>query len=132
MSSKRTIAIICAGLICAALVLWMSVARRGGLTTVSYSQFLERVRAGQVASVVVKPDSGAADAVFRLMDGGSARTVLPSDYRDALATMQEKRVDIEIRDAGSGAPQVLAKASPFLVLLAIWIVLLIRKFPIAA
>ena len=130
MVSKRKIAIACAVLASVAGVLWIATTGQSSLTTLTYSQFLEQVRGGQVASVVViGSNSGAAKATCRLRNGQAARTVLPSDYRDALRAMQDRLVNIEIRDSSSEPLRVLTNAAPFLLLLGVWIVLTIRKFP---
>lgn len=57
------------------------------------------------------------------------RTVLPSDYRDALLAMHDKLVNVEIQDPSLGLPRLLINATPFLVLLGTWIFLVIGKFP---
>jgi ATP-dependent Zn protease len=130
MSSKAKIAIICAVLICVAGVLWMATTSRRSSATLTYSQFLEKVRTGQIASVIVLgSNSGAVQAICRLKDGNAGRTVLPSDYRDALVAMQDKLVNVEIRDSSSEPLRLLINAMPFLLLLGLWIVLLILKFP---
>lgn len=130
MNLKAKIAIICTVLICVAGVLWMATASQRSLTTLTYSQFLEQVRAGQVASVIViGSNSGAIRATCRLKDGNTVRTVLPSDYRDAMVEMQDKVVNVEIRQSSSGPLQLFINATPFLLLLGVWIFLLIRKFP---
>lgn len=130
MNSKGKILITCVVLICVAGVLWMATNGQGSLTTYTYSRFLDQVHSGQVASVVViDSNSGAVEAACRLKDGKTVRTVLPSDYRDALVAMQDKLVNIEIRDSALGPFSLLIKAMPFLLLLGIWIYLMIRKFP---
>jgi len=82
----------------------MATTSQRSLNTLTYSQFLEKVRTGQNAE----------------------QTVLPSDYRDAMAAMQDKLVNIEIRDSSSGPLQLLYY-SPFILILAVWI-FLVRKF----
>lgn len=127
MNLKTRIAIICAVVLCAAGILWIAGTSKGSPTMLSYSQFLDEVRTGQIASVVVISDrSGAAQAICRMKDGNSVRTVLPSDYRDALAAMQSQKVDVEFPDS---AGALLVKAAPFLVLLGVWVILMIGKFP---
>jgi hypothetical protein len=74
-------------------------------------------------------NSGAIQAICRLKDGNAVRTVLPSDYRDALVAMQNKLVNVEIRDSSSGSLRLVMKATPFFLLLGVWILLAIRKFP---
>lgn len=130
MNSKARIAIICAVLICVAGVLWMATASQRSLPTLTYSQFLEKVRTGQIASVIVMgSNSGAIQAICRLKDGRAMRTVLPSDYRDAMVAMQDKLVNVEIRDSSSGPLRLFINATPFFLLLGVWIFLMIRKFP---
>src|SRR2546425_6990115 len=130
MSSRGKIAITCGVLVCVAGVLWMTTTGQRSLTTYTYSQFLDQVHSGQVAGVVViGSNSGAVEATCWLKDGKAARTVLPSDYKDALLAMQDKLVNIEIRDSSSEPLRLLMNATPFLLLLGVWVVLMIRKFP---
>lgn len=130
MSSKGKIAITCAVLIGVAGVLWMATASQRSLTTITYSQLLDQVLSGQVASVVViGSNSGAVEATCGLKEGKTVRTVLPSDYRDALVAMRDKLVNIEIRDASSEPLRYLINATPFLLLLGVWILVMFRKFP---
>jgi len=132
MSSKAKIATACVALVCVAAVLWMAATGRRSLTTYTYSQFLDQVYRGQVASVVViAGNSRAVEATCRLKDGRAARTVLPSDYKDALLAMREALVNIEIRDPSSEPLRLLMNAAPFLLLLGVWAVLMISKFPFA-
>jgi len=127
MKSKARIAIVCVVLTGLAGVLWMAIGGRRGEPMLTYSQFLERVRAGQVASVVViGSDSAAPRATGSLKDGRIVHTVLPSPYRDALLAMQDQRVDIEIQ-AASGPVRFLLNATPFLLLLGVWIFIMIRR-----
>ena len=128
--NSKVVAIICAVLICAAGILWMATAGQRSVTTLTYSQFIEKVRTGQIASVIVMgSNSGAVQAMCQLKDGNTERTVLPSDYREAMAAMQDKLVNVEIRDSSSEPLRLLINATPFLLLLGIWIFLMVRKFP---
>lgn len=130
MNSKAKLAILCAVLISVAGVLWMATTSQRSLNTLTYSQFLEKVRTGQIASVIVMgSNSGAIQAICRLKDGNAERTVLPSDYRDAMVAMRDKLVNVEIRESSSGPLQLVLNATPFLLLLGVWIFLVIRKFP---
>ena len=126
---KAKIPIIWAVAICLAGILWIAGSRRG-LTTLTYSEFIEQVRAGQIASVtIIGGNSSATQATCRLKDGNTVRTVLPSDYRDAMVAMQDKLVNIEIQDSSSGPLRPILNAAPFLLLLGVWSFLVIRKFP---
>lgn len=92
----------------------------------TYSEFLKRVQAGEVtkATVEVAARSGVDQIDYTLKNGSRVKTVVPSDDREALAAMRDKLVNVEIRDASSSPYHLLANASPFLLLLAIWVVLL--------
>ena len=130
MTSKARTMIICTAAVCLAGLLWMAADSRGSQTRLTYSQFLEQVRAGQVAGVIViGSNSGATQATCRLKDGNTVRTVLPADYRDAMVAMQEKLVNVEIQDSSSGPLRFFTNATPFFLLLGVLIFFMIRKFP---
>jgi ATP-dependent Zn protease len=130
MNSNAKTAIICAVLTCVAGVLWMATTSQRSSNTLTYSEFLEKARNGQIADVIVRGgNSGATQAICRLKDGSAERTVLPSDYRDAMVAMQDKLVNVEIRDSSSGPLRLFRSATPFFLVLGVWIFLVIRKFP---
>ena len=113
-------------LIGVAVVWWMAVRNRPDEAHITYSQFLQQVRAGNVASVtIVSSNSGASQATCRLKDGKIVRTVLPPDYRDALTTMQDKLVDIEIQQSSLWLPRLM-NVTPFLLLLGFWVFMMRR------
>lgn len=104
---------------------WMLSGKERYPIKATYSQFLQQVRDGRVASVIIiASSSSASQATYILKGGEERRTVLPSHYRDALAAMQESHVEIEIRPGGS---PVLMNAAPFLLLLAVWVFLVCWK-----
>ena len=128
--SKPKVVLLCAVLLCAGIGLWPAGAGRRSPDTMTYSRFLQEVRAGQVASIVIEgSNSGAVHAAGSLRDGKIVRTVLPADYEDALEAMQEKQVSIEIRDSFSEPLHLLRNATPFLLLLGVWMFLMVQKFP---
>jgi ATP-dependent Zn protease len=94
----------------------------------TYSQFLEQVTAGNIAKVEVSSNAGVYPSVMHLKNGQTARTVLPPDIRDPLRIMQDKQVNVEIRDS-SGTRRSLTNAIPFLLLLALWVYFLTRRSP---
>jgi len=106
--------ILCAALVLTAGIWWILGRGEERLPMVSYTRFLGEVGDGQVANAVV---SGGARTTFQKTDGSRAATVLPPDYRDALAVMLEKGVNIEIQEGRSMAKN----AAPFLVLLGCWV-----------
>lgn len=126
VKSRAKIAVMCMVVIGLA-VAWSMLRTSGrGQTKLTYSQFLQQVEAGRVDSVTIKPGTGVNDAACRLKDGTTARTVLPSDYRDALVAMQDKLVNIEIQDSASGWIALLINATPFLLLLGFWLFMMGR------
>ena len=119
---------VCGLAICLAAVLW-TIGNRRGLTRLTYSEFLEQVRTGRVASVLVfGGNSGATETTCRLKNGNTVRTVLPADYRDALLAMEDKMVNVTIQDSSSQPVRTFSNAAPFLLLVGAWIFLFIRKF----
>lgn len=114
-------------LIAVAALMW-AVERNGhNQVNATYSQFLQQVQAGQVSkATIVAGQAGANPVTYSLKDGSRVDSVLPQDYRDALAAMQQKMVDIEIRDASSQWFRGLANASPFLILLGFWFFMMNR------
>lgn len=124
MRMKFAFAILGVALLSVVAFFWRSDVTRRNLPVVTYSQFLDSVRAGEVSGVVVMADGhGAKTAILRMKQGRDARTVLPSDFRDALRAMQDQRVDIEIRDGSRDRVRMLINATPFLVLLVVWLIL---------
>src|SRR6185436_15772328 len=116
------------GMIGVAAILWVAAVSQRPSITLTYSQFLDRVRTGHIASVIVMgSNSGAIEAICRLKDGNTVRTVLPRNYRDALGAMQEELVDVEIREAAPGSLRLILNTTPFLVLIAVWVFLMVRK-----
>src|SRR6201986_4729574 len=95
----------------------------------TYSEFLQRVQAGDVANatIVVAARSGADQIDYTLKNGKRVKTVVPSDDREALAAMRDKLVNVEIRDASSSPFRLLVNATPFLLLLAFWVVMMRLK-----
>ena len=87
----------------------------------TYSEFLQQVQTGRVTkAVIVSGESGPNPITYSLKDGSRERTVLPKDYRDVLATLQQKMVNVEIQDAAWQWLRMLSNAMPFFILLAFW------------
>src|SRR5262249_22968190 len=121
---KRLIAV--AVLMFLAVVSSIVARNRSRPLTTPYSQFLQQVQDGKVARVIIIPANTASPVTYTLKRGDQRRTVLPSHYRDALAAMQASQVEIEIQESPA-ARLPLLNAAPFLLLLALWVVLLIWK-----
>jgi len=121
----KVLALVLAAVAIAVAVRWNVMDTDSRLAASSYSQFLQAVRDNKVDSIKIAPaGSGATPATYHMKEGSTARTVLPADYRDALAAMQQASVDIEIKDTSS--LRVLVNAAPFLVLLAVWLIMMFK------
>ena len=127
MNSKAKNVVFWAVLIGVAALLWAVIQNKPNSPNATYSQFLQQVQSGQVSkATIVAAQNGANPVTYSLKDGSRVDSVLPHDYRDALEAMQQKMVDIEIRDASTQWPRMAANASPFFVLLAFWVFMMIR------
>lgn len=101
---------------------------RSHLNTISYTQFIRQVETGQVSDVQIQAHGWAANrATVHLKDGAINHTVLPPDYSAALQMLQNGFVNIEIQDVESNPYRILASATPFLLLLAFWVVLMLNR-----
>jgi ATP-dependent Zn protease len=111
-----------AGLFIVAGLLWAITQQQQSQTKrSSYSEFVQQVDTGKVTDAVISVSNGGANPViYNLRDGTKAETVLPRDFNDILAAMQERTVNIEFRDASSQWYRTIANSAPFLLLLAFW------------
>jgi cell division protease FtsH len=127
MNSKAKNVVFWVVLVGVAALLWAVIQNRPNAPNATYSQFLQQVESGKISNAVIVAANGGANPVdYSLKDGARMHTVLPPDYRDALAAMEQKMVNIEIRDASSQLPRMAANAVPFFVLLAFWAFMMIR------
>ncbi len=127
MSAKAKSFVFWAVLIGVTALLWAVLQSKPNSPNATYSQFLQQVESGQISNAVIVAANGGANPVdYSLKDGARMHTVLPSDYHDALESMQQKMVNIEIRDASSQWPRMAANAVPFFVLLGFWVFMMNR------
>jgi len=128
-SSARTkVAIACAVVVLAGIAVWIVAGNGGRQTNISYSQFIQQVRGGRVAKVEVATGSlGASPATIQLKDGQISRTILPLDYSAALALLDAQSASVEIQDASTSPARLLVNATPFLLLLAVWVFLMLNR-----
>jgi cell division protease FtsH len=115
-------------LICVAGAVWEVARTERSQTRATYSEFLQEVQSDQVRdATITAAHSGANRVTYSLKNGRRVETVVPSDYRGVLETLQQKMVNIEIRDS-SPALRMLANSLPFFVLLGFW-VFMMRRMP---
>jgi cell division protease FtsH len=108
-------------LICVAVLLWQVVrtAKTPREKEITFSQFLADVEAGKVKKVII---SGTEVHGSYRDESAGLRTLIPANYPDTYKLLQEKGVDIEIKEVNSGNwISILVNASPFILLLAFWI-----------
>ncbi len=119
MNTKRIIFFVV--LICVAVLLALVVGDRRYQTRTTYSEFLQQVQAGDVAKATIAvAETGANPVTYSLKNGARLQTIVPRDYKDALAAMQTKLVNVEIRDVSWQRWSTLANAIPFFILLGFW------------
>jgi ATP-dependent Zn protease len=120
MNSKAKRLILFTVLVVVAASLAMLVGdRRQAKAT--YTEFLQQVQAGQVSNAtIVAAQTGADEVDYKLKSGVRLQTIAPRDYREAVAAMRQKLVNIEIRNAWWQPLSVLVNSSPFLILLGFW------------
>ena len=121
MNSNVKTAILWVVLICVAVLLWQVVrtAKTPREKEITFSQFLADVEAGKVKKVII---SGTEVHGSYRDESAGLRTLIPANYPDTYKLLQEKGVDIEIKEVNSGNwISILVNASPFILLLAFWI-----------
>src|SRR5713226_7326490 len=108
-------------MICTAVLLW-SVVKSGSPgreKTYTFSQFREEAQAGDVAEITI---SNGNQVTGKLKNGVILRTVIPANYPDIYKMLEDKKVNIDIKEAQSNNwITLLVNASPFILLIAFWI-----------
>jgi cell division protease FtsH len=108
-------------MLCTAILLWR-VVQTGSApkpAQLTYSDFYEKVKAGQVKSVVV---SNAIEVEGELRSGEPLLTTLPPDYPPIIDAMQEAGVKVTFKASATPAwLSFLINASPFILLIVFWI-----------
>jgi cell division protease FtsH len=93
--------------------------------TIIFTDFIREVEAGKVRKVTIS-DGTHVEGEYK--DNGPAlRTLIPPRYDEIYKILQDHSVDIEIREgSGTGWVSVLINASPFLLLLAFWVFMMLQ------
>jgi len=89
---------------------------------ISYSEFIDKARSGQVSQVTVSDESVSGS----LKDGRSFRTYIPSGDASYIDLLQSKGVTITVepRSRTSMWPNLLTTMLPFIVLVGLWMLML--------
>jgi len=108
-------------LICVAVLLFAVVRTGQGIKEdpISFTQFLEKVKAGEVKEVTIADRD--VHGVYQNPTQGF-HTQVPANYPPLYDLLNDKKVNTNIKDTSSGGwISILLNASPFIVLLAFWI-----------
>ena len=106
-------------LLVVSVLIWAVVATKPA-TDATYSQFLSQVQSGEVLKATITYQGTAFPVEYLLRNGARLQTVLPHEnLNDTLSAMQQKFVNIEIRQATHWW-FFAWRAAPFLILLCLW------------
>jgi cell division protease FtsH len=121
MNSNVRTAIVWVAVICIVVLFW-AVLNKGKTRPeqhVTFTQFMDMVEKDRVKSVTI-----AGSEVHGILQDGksSLRTLVPANYPELYKVLQERKVDVEIKDSGSGNwVSIIINAIPFILLLGFWI-----------
>ena len=122
MNSNIKTAVFWVVLICVAVLLFAVVRTGQGRKEqqITFTEFMDKVQQGQVKDVTISGNEVHGN--FQTPSQGSLHTLIPTNYPDVYKLLQDKGVNVEIKDASSGNwISILLNASPFIVLIAFWI-----------
>jgi cell division protease FtsH len=108
-------------MICTAILLWTVWKTGSGRSAqeLTFTQFMERVNSGHVKSVTI---SGYEVTGQFKEDRSELRSAIPPNYPRLYDLLQEKGVDVKIKDVATGNwTSLLFNAIPFVLLIAFWI-----------
>ena len=120
MNSTVKTAVFWVVMLCTAILLWRVIQTGGGAAeeVLSYSEFYQEVKAGNVRSVTIAGNQ----ITGKLRGDEKLRTTIPSDYPGIIDVLQEAGVAIEVKESSTPAwLSFLINASPFILLFGFWI-----------
>ena len=107
-------------MLCTAILLWrvIQTGSAAGVELLTYSEFYQEVKAGNVRSVTIAGNQ----ITGKLRGDENLRTTIPSDYPGIIDVLQEAGVAIEVKESSTPAwLSFLINASPFILLFGFWI-----------
>ena len=107
-------------MLCTAILLWrvIQTGSAAGVELLTYSEFYQEVKAGNVRSVTIAGNQ----ITGKLRGDEDLRTTIPSDYPGIIDVLQEAGVAIEVKESNTSAwLSFLINASPFILLFGFWI-----------
>ncbi len=109
-------------LACLALLMWqvMKQTKTRQEKSLNFTQFIEAVQTDRVKKVTI---TNGVEVKGTYSDGSSdLKTTIPANLPEVYKTLQDHKVEIEIKEnTGGGWISLLINASPFVLLLAFWI-----------
>jgi cell division protease FtsH len=109
-------------LACVAVLLWQVVknAKTRPEKNLSFTQLIQEIEEGRIKKVSI---SNGSEVKGLSSDGTiDIRSTIPGNYPEIYKLLQEKKVEVEIKEAGSSNwVSILINASPFILLLGFWI-----------
>jgi len=109
-------------LACVLVLLWQVVkaAKNPTVKEITFTEFISDVEAGKVKKVAI---SNGIEVKGTYNDNSaSLHTLIPANYPDIYKILQDKKVEIDIKEAsGTGWVAVLFNAAPFILLIGFWI-----------
>ena len=121
MNSNIKTAVFWIVLICVAVLLFAVVRNGQGRKEdpITFTNFMDKVQQGQVKDVTISGND--VHGSYQNPNQGF-HTLIPTNYPDVYKLLQDKGVNVEIKDTSSGNwISILLNASPFIVLIAFWI-----------
>ena len=121
MNSNIKTAVFWVVLICVAVLLFAVVRTGQGRKEqqLTFTEFMDKVQQSQVKDVTISGNE--VHGSYQNPNQGF-HTLIPANYPDVYKTLQDKGVNVDIKDASSGNwISILLNASPFIVLIAFWI-----------
>jgi len=109
-------------LICVAVLLFAVVRTGQGRKEqqITFTEFMDKVQQGGVKDVTISGNE--VHGTYQQNPNTGLHTLIPTNYPDVYKLLQDKGVNVEIKDASSGNwISILLNASPFIVLIAFWI-----------
>ena len=120
MNSRVKTAVFWVVMLCTAILLWrvIQTGSAAGVELLTYSEFYQEVKAGNVRSVTIAGNQ----ITGKLRGDENLRTTIPSDYPGIIDVLQEAGVAIEVKESNTPAwLSFLINASPFILLFGFWI-----------
>ena len=120
MNSRVKTAVFWVVMLCTAILLWrvIQTGNAAGVELLTYSEFYQEVKAGNVRSVTIAGNQ----ITGKLRGDEDLRTTIPSDYPGIIDVLQEAGVAIEVKESNTPAwLSFLINASPFILLFGFWI-----------